>query len=492
MTTDIFRNQGSQAWRTVDPEMHRLEDGDLTATTQDLAMFTHVEPGTLLADLQAHAKAGDREAVAELGEHLAALVKNEPDLALSWVSLAALAGHSQSTAVIAAVCVREAAKLETVDGDSDADHVLRWLRKAKHWTRRGSWASWFRDAYDDYLAGQSTATELLRETARAVPRQVRRFLEYPEVEREQTVGASASTPDGSAVPTLRVLTEVGDPDSGEGRKLVRTYQQLTQPLPLHGSPLSPETIADLLRRDFPWMQPAIAAVLDDLLLSQRAGKPWLKLAPTLLVGPPGTGKSRFARTLASLMSAGFATLDVSGQSDNRLLAGTARGWTSAQPCYPLLAMLRSGCANPLILIDEIDKAVGSQNGDVRSTLLGMLEPGTSKAWPDECLLANADLSQVSWLLTANVAWKLPKPLLSRLRRIDIGQPRPDDAETLLAGLERDLAAELDNGADRPLGVEPAIRDELVRALRRGADVRKVKSALRRAVAHGGGNRPKFN
>jgi hypothetical protein len=60
-------------------------------------------------------------------------------------------------------------------------------------------------------------------------------------------------------------------------------------------------------------------------------------------------------------------------SDNRLLEGTARGWRDAQPSWPLLVMQQSNSANPLLLVDEIDKAIASRNGDVKATLLAMLE-----------------------------------------------------------------------------------------------------------------------
>lgn len=293
----------------------------------------------------------------------------------------------------------------------------------------------------------------------------------------------------AATPVLRPVAAI-PAVTGSGREIEKAYGKLTQPLPLAGGRLSPDLLGRVLREEFPWMEAVIDALVADLRLMRAAGRPWLHLQPTLVVGPPGGGKTRLARRIATLAGTGFGEIGAAGSADNRLLAGTARGWGTAQPALPLVVMQRTGVANPVIVVDEIEKAGGSsRNGDMRATLLGMLEPETAAAWPDECLCAPADLSQVSWILTANTLEGLSSPLLSRLRVVPAGRPEPGHFDAVLAGLLRD--------AGQMLGMPPAhlpeLEAEVVAALRdafaRGASIRRVKNALLRALAHarpGGG------
>jgi pimeloyl-ACP methyl ester carboxylesterase len=91
-----------------------------------------------------------------------------------------------------------------------------------------------------------------------------------------------------------------------------------------------------LRLEFPNMTDAINHIADDLVLRRWAGLTWVHIRPLLLAGPPGIGKSRFARRVARLLGTAYAELDVAGSSDNRMMQGTARGWKNAQPAWPLL------------------------------------------------------------------------------------------------------------------------------------------------------------
>lgn len=301
--------------------------------------------------------------------------------------------------------------------------------------------------------------------------------EKPEPEQEDE-------PERIDQPTHIVLSEIGDPESSEGRRIAQNYEKLVGPLPLAGCGISRKSMSIALELEFPWMQSAIDRLSDDLRLLRSTGTPWSKFRPMLLVGPPGVGKTRFSRKLAKLLGTGYQEVNAAGSSDNRMLAGTARGWHSAQPALPLIAMLRSQSANPVCVVDEIEKAGGNgRNGDMRATLLPMLESETAATWFDECLLSSCDLSQVSWILTANDLTGLSAPLLSRLMVVSVDGPQPEHFEALVSGILSDLCHELSVTRQQLPELEPEAIEALRAHFKRTQSVRRLKNAIVSAMAH---------
>lgn len=269
------------------------------------------------------------------------------------------------------------------------------------------------------------------------------------------------------------LCEQIEPEPADGSIIVTGVQQrfetLTLELPLGGGEaMKPGTdgalaLTEFLYDEAPWLGAAIDRIDAQLRLQLWTGRPWVAFRPIVLVGPPGCGKSHLARLIASQAGTGFATLDLAGTSDNRTLEGTARGWTTAQPCFPAITINRTATANPVICLEEIDKAGGSsRNGDPLATILTMIEPSTSRGYFDKCLLAPLDLSHVNWIMTANDANRLPGPLRSRLDVIELGGPGPEHFEKVFANLLRDLANRWDLKLDMipsiDRGIEAMLKD----------------------------------
>jgi hypothetical protein len=179
----------------------------------------------------------------------------------------------------------------------------------------------------------------------------------------------------------------------------------------------------------------------DFALADLVGRTTILLRPLLLVGDVGGGKTRFARKLAQALDVQMWRTDAS-RSDGGMFGGTDRRWYSAEPCHAFLAIAQSKIANPVVLIDEIEKAATRTDyGRLWDCLLGFLEPETNARYPDPALQTNLDLSQVSYVATANSLDPLPSPIRDRFRVVTFPKPAADDLDALLPAVIADLAKE---------------------------------------------------
>ena len=279
-------------------------------------------------------------------------------------------------------------------------------------------------------------------------------------------------------PFLQVLESIGDDQCHEGKKIAARFSALLHPLPLAGFSRPIDLLELALKSEFPWFEELIDAVCGTLRLRYMVGEPWFRLSPMLIVGQPGCGKSRFAQRLGELSGAGSALVSVAGVSDNRMLAGTARGWTTAQPSFPVLAIERYRTANPVLVVDEIEKVgTGNRNGNVQATLLNFLEPGTAENYFDECLLSSARLAQVSWIALANSLDGISEPLLNRFEVFRVSGPKVEHFDSVMASLRRDIARDLGLGPDLLPAFSARERRLYRQAFEQGVSVRRLRSIM---------------
>lgn len=243
-------------------------------------------------------------------------------------------------------------------------------------------------------------------------------------------------------PMLRVIERIGDATSKDGIEATRRFLPLLSPLPLSVGP-NPDVLWRILQQEFPWMEEANTAIAEAAALSGCSSAAHFRLNPLILVGPAGVGKTRWARRAAAACSIAFGSLSLAGMTSSMLITGAERGWSSAGPGHVARVISECGFANPLILVDEADKACeGRQNGNPLDALIPLLERETAKRHYDTYLLGNLDLSAVSWILTANSLSAIGKPLLTRLRVVQAGRPMTKHLPAIISGLLENLRCEM--------------------------------------------------
>jgi ATP-dependent Lon protease len=241
---------------------------------------------------------------------------------------------------------------------------------------------------------------------------------------------------------------------------------------------------DILKEDHYGLEEVRERILE--YLSVRTLTKNSKGSILCLAGPPGVGKTSLARSIARAVGKQFVRASLGGVRDEAEIRGHRRTYVGALPGKLIQSLKKAGSANPVFLLDEIDKMSNDFRGDPASALLEVLDPEQNQAFMDHYLEVEFDLSKVMFILTANSLHQIPRPLLDRMEVITIPgytmNEKKHIGEKYLLPKQTDLHG-LGNGQ---LVVPEETMAALVQGYTREAGVRNLEreiAGLCRKVAH---------
>lgn len=230
---------------------------------------------------------------------------------------------------------------------------------------------------------------------------------------------------------------------------------------------------------FPHFTPVLDYVCGALALAAcgQDGSP-VRVAPLLLRGVPGTGKTFFAQELARVLKAHFVERDLSVTSEAFVIAGMDSGWKNSKPGVVFDALVNGKTANPVICLNEVDKARESgTHSSPLAALHALLEPTSAEHFTDEFVPVALDARQVVWVLTANDG-HIPEPILSRLEIFDIPAPTREQCRVIAQSVWSSLCERL---FPKGHGFEAELGDSLL-SLLESTSPRVMRKALTAAAS----------
>lgn len=181
---------------------------------------------------------------------------------------------------------------------------------------------------------------------------------------------------------------------------------------------------EILEEDHYGMQDIKKRILEFIAISQLKGSAQGKIL--CFHGPPGTGKTSIAKSIAKALNREFYRFSVGGMSDVAEIKGHRRTYVGAMPGKLVQCLKRTKTENPLVLIDEVDKMGHGYQGDPSAALLELLDPEQNSNFLDHYLDVPIDLSRVLFICTANYTDSIPEPLKDRMEMIEVGGYKDDE------------------------------------------------------------------